>query len=101
MNKIILTKEVENDLDLLDDEIYCEAYKYLQLLEKNYDKYTLPLYDMDGRNLQGCRKTYFGNAKYRIISKLENGIVNIVNIIAVGKREDMEVYKTAHQRFNK
>ena len=71
------------------------------LLEQDYEKYTLPLYDMDGRNLQGCRKTYFSNAEYRIVSKLENGVINIVNIIAVGKREDMEVYKLASQRINK
>jgi len=101
MNKMLLSKEVEKDLDLLDDEIYGEAYKYLQLLEENYEKYSLPLYDMDGRNLKGCRKTYFSNAEYRIITKLENGIINIINVIAVGKREDMEVYKTAHQRLNK
>jgi mRNA interferase RelE/StbE len=101
MNQIHLIEDVENDLDLLEDEIYNEAYKYLKLLEENYEKYSLPLYDMDGRDLKGCRKTYFCNAEYRIVSKLENGVINIINVIAVGKREDMEVYKTAHQRLNK
>lgn len=55
---------------------------------------------MHGRDLQDCRKTYFCDAEYRIISKLENGTIKIVNIIAVGKREDFEVYNIANSRVN-
>ncbi len=99
MKKITLSIEVENDLDLLDDDVYDEAYKYFKLLEQDYEKYSLPLYNIDGRDLRGCRKTYFFNAEYRIVSNLENGIISIINVIAVGKREDLQVYKIAHQRL--
>jgi len=95
-----LTKEAEQDLDLLDDNLYDEAYKYLKLFEVSYEKYSLPLFNMNGRNLKGCRKTYFGNSEYRIVSKLENDIVSIVSIISIGKRDNMDVYKKAHLRIH-
>ena len=101
MYKIEYDDSIDADLDLLPDPILKEALKYFKLLEQDYEKYSLPLYNMDGRDLRGCRKTYFWNAEYRIISKLEDGIVKIINVIAVGKRENMEVYKIAHQRINK
>ena len=100
MYRIKFNDNIDADLDLLSDTILLEALKYFKLLEKDYEKYSLPLYDMNGRNLRGCRKTYFANAEYRIVSKLENGVINIINVIAVGKRENLEVYNTAHQRLN-
>jgi hypothetical protein len=92
-----IQEQLSNDFAKIPLEARKEAIKYFKLFEEDYDKYTLPLYDMDGRNLQGCQKTYFGDAKYRIISKPIN---DIINIIAVGKRENMEVYKTASHRIN-
>lgn len=95
----IITK-AQNDLDLLDDALYEEAYHYLKLFKKDYFKYSLPLYDIDGRNLQGCRRTYFANSEYRIVSKLENNEIKIINVVAVGKRENYEVYDSANKRIN-
>ena len=95
-----IQEQLSDDFAKIPLEARREAIKYFKLFEKDYDKYTLPLYDMNGRNLQGCRKTYFWDAKYRIISKPVNGIINIINIVAVGKRENMEVYKLASQRIN-
>jgi mRNA interferase RelE/StbE len=95
-----LTEEAEQDLDSLSDDLYDEAYKYLKLFKSEYQKYSQPLANMYGRDLRGCRKTYFANTKYRIVSKPENGVVKIVNIIAVGERKNMEVYKRAFERLN-
>lgn len=101
MYNIKYDNNIDSDLDKLSDEFLNEALEYFKLLRKDYERYSLPLHNMKGRNLKGCRKTYFGEAEYRIVSKLENGVINIINIIAVGKRDDMEVYKTAHQRLDK
>ena len=99
MYNIKFDDNIDSDLDQLSDELLFEALKYFELFKKEYEKYSLPLYDMNGRNLKGCRKTYFGNSEYRIVSKLEGGVVNIVNIISVGKREAMDVYRKAHLRI--
>lgn len=94
-------KDIQEDLDKLPDDVYDETYQMLKKLQKDYFKYSKPLYNKQGRNLQDCRKTYFYNAEYRIVSKLEDNTVKIVNIIAVGKRENLEVYNLANERINK
>ena len=51
----------------------------------------------NGNDLSGYRKMYACKKLIRIVySVVEN--VLLVNIIAIGKREDMEVYKTASER---
>jgi mRNA interferase RelE/StbE len=53
-----------------------------------------------GYELSGCRKMYVDNKRIRIVYRIiENQI--IVEVIAVGKRNEMEVYKTAASRLNK
>jgi len=49
-------------------------------------------------NLVGLKKVYFDNKRYRIVYQvLENEI--IIYIIAIGKRDNMEVYKEASLRY--
>ena len=51
----------------------------------------------NGYDLSGYRKMYACKKQIRIVySVVEN--VLLVNIIAIGKREDMEVYATAAER---
>lgn len=94
-------REVQNDLKILSSRVFSEVMQYFDKLRKDYYKYSQPLGDKDGRNLSDCRKTYFCNAEYRIISKLEDGKINIINIVAVGKRDNFEVYDIANKRINK
>lgn len=100
MYEILYDKNIPNDLMLLSDEVLAEALEYFQKLQNDYFKYSKPLYNMQGRNLQDCRKTYFGDAEFRIVSKLEENTIKIINIIAVGKRENLHVYNIAHERIN-
>lgn len=97
--QVNIITEAQNDLDLLDDTLYEEAYRYFELFKTDYFKNSLPLENKDGRNLRGCRKTYFANTKYRIVSKLEANEIKIINIIAVGKRDGYEVYDSAIKRL--
>lgn|SRR5574344_1015054 len=100
MYKITYHKYIEDDFLSLPKDVLKEAFSYIKKLEKDYFKYSKPLYNMEGRNLQDCRKTYFYNAEYRIVSKIENNTIKIVSIIAVGKREGFEVYNMANDRIN-
>lgn len=74
-----------------------------KLVKKQLDKLkTSPLLgeelgNKNGYDLSGYRKMYACKKQIRIVySVVEN--VLFVNIIAIGKREDMEVYKTASER---
>ena len=74
-----------------------------KLVKKQLDKLkTSPLLgeelgNKNGYDLSGYRKMYACKKQVRIVySVVEN--VLLVNIIAIGKREDMEVYATASER---
>ena len=51
-----------------------------------------------GIDLSGYRKLYADNKKIRIVYKLDAEKV-LVQVIAIGKREDMKVYKKAAKRL--
>lgn len=74
-----------------------------KLVKKQLDKLkTAPLLgeelgNKNGYDLSGYRKMYACKKQIRIVySVVEN--VLLVNIIAIGKREDLEVYETASER---
>ena len=74
-----------------------------KLVKKQLDKLkTSPLLgeelgNKNGYDLTGYRKMYACKKQIRIVySVVEN--VLLVNILAIGKREEMEVYKTASER---
>lgn len=74
-----------------------------KLVKKQMDKLkTAPLLgeelgNKNGYDLSGYRKMYAYKKQIRIVySVVEN--VLLVNIIAIEKREDLEVYKTASER---
>ena len=72
--------------------------KLKQLL--NSPEIGVKLGNKNNLNLTGLKKVYFNNKKYRIVYEtIESKI--IIYIIAVGKREDMDVYKKANDRVNK
>jgi mRNA interferase RelE/StbE len=49
-------------------------------------------------NLAGFRKVYVENKRVRIVYKIINDKIEIF-VVAVGKRDDMEVYKKAQDRI--
>jgi mRNA interferase RelE/StbE len=57
------------------------------------------LVNKSGTKLHGCRKIKFRNAGIRIVYRIIGDRAEIVEIIAIGKREDSEVYELAHKRL--
>jgi mRNA interferase RelE/StbE len=51
--------------------------------------------------LVGCRKLKHRKAGLRVIFRDSQNGIEIIDIIAIGKREDLKVYKTAEDRMNK
>ncbi len=101
MYKVQYLNEARQDILNLPKQILREVKQYLLKYEQNPFKYSQSLEDKHGLNLAAYRKTYIANATYRIIIKIENDVLKIVEVVAVGERKDLEVYKMAHERINK
>lgn len=101
MFKIEYFSEAKSDILNLPKEVLAEVKTYLKKYETSPLKYSQKLYNKFGLELEGYRKTYVYNASYRIIIKVEDKIAKIVEVVAVGQRQDLEVYKEAHKRVSK
>ena len=91
--------EVKADLAILPLNILQEVAEYFKKYEKDPFKYSSKLYNLGKLNLEGYRKTYVANATYRIVIKIENNIAKVVEVVAVGKRQNKEVYEEAFKRI--
>jgi len=65
---------------------------------KNSPQLGDPLGNKNGYNLSGCRKLYVDKKRVRIVYKIVDNQI-IVEVIAIGKRDDMEVYQKASVRL--
>ena len=97
MYKIEFHKEVDNDFKELDNSISLLVFKKLRQLAKN------PIIGEDlgnkaNINLVGYKKVYVNNKRVRIVYKIIDEKIEVF-VIAVGKRDDMEVYRKAEDRI--
>lgn len=93
--KVELIQEARNDFNSLDGSVKKRVLKQLVKLEQN-PNYGDPLGNKAGINLDGYFKLYADNKRIRIIyEKLDN----IIKVIAIDKREDLEVYRIALKRI--
>ena len=71
-------------------------YKQFKKIQKSPELGIL-LGNKNGYDLSGCRKMYADSKKIRIVYKIVEDKI-IIEVIAVGKRNEMEVYKKASKR---
>lgn len=87
---------LEEDLKQLNNSVRLEVFKKLIKIQQS-PELGLPLGNKNNMNLTGLKKVYVAKKQVRIVYEIINDIL-VVHIIAIGKREDMEVYKQAEQR---
>jgi len=87
---------LEEDLKQLNNSVRIEVFKKLQKIQHS-PELGKSLGNKNNMNLTGLKKVYVSKKKIRIIYEIVNNIL-VVYILAIGKREDMEVYKQAEQR---
>jgi len=87
---------LEDDLKQLNNSIRIEVFKKLKKIQQS-PELGLPLGNKNNMNLTGLRKVYVAKKQVRIVYEVIDDIL-VVHVIAIGKREDMEVYKQAEQR---
>ena len=66
----------------------------------NTPEIRIKLGNKNNLKLSGFKKVYFNNKKHRIVYEtIEDKVM--IYIVAVGKREEMDVYKKANSRANR
>ena len=93
--KVELIPEAQADFNRLDGSVKKRILKQLVKLEQN-PKYGDPLGNKAGINLEGYFKLYADKKRIRIIYE---EIDHIIKIVAIDKRENMEVYRIALKRI--
>jgi len=93
--KVELIPEAVEDFQGLDGSVRKRVLKQLIKLEQN-PKCGDPLGNKAGLNLEGYFKLYADRKRIRIIYE---EIGDVLKVIAIDKREDMEVYRIAMKRI--
>jgi len=90
-------KEAEKDLDKLNNSVKILFAKKLSQIIKNPD-IGKDLGNKNNLKLAGLKKVYFDNKRYRVVYEVKEKEI-IIHIIAIGKRDNMKVYKQANERY--
>lgn len=96
MHELKLHPKIEDDLKELDYSLQLQVFKKLKQLQLS-PELGLSLGNKNNMNLSGFRKVYVDKKRVRIVYEIQNEILCIY-VIAIGKRDDMEVYKKASAR---
>ena len=96
MYKIEQHPRVKEDLKALNNSIRIEVFKKLKKLSLAPELGVL-LGNKNNINLTGLRKVYVAKKQIRIVYEVIESML-IIHVVAIGKRENMEVYKEALQR---
>jgi len=98
MYKIKFHKKAEKELGNLNKSLQILFAKKLSQIANN-PQIGKDLGNKSGLNLYGLKKVYFNKKRHRIVYKvIEDKIV--IYIIAIGKRDDLKVYKDASKRYS-
>ena len=93
--KVELVPEAQDDFNHLDGSVRKLVLKQLVKLEQN-PMCGVPLGNKAGINLEGYFKLYADKKRIRIIYEQ---VTDIIKIIAIDKREGLEVYRIALKRI--
>ena len=97
MYQLKLHPKIEDDLKELDSSLQIKVFKKLNQIQ-NSPELGLPLGNKNNMNLSGFRKVYVAKKRVRIVYEVQNEEL-LIYAIAIGKRDDMEVYKKANERL--
>ena len=94
---VVLKEEADEELSKLSNRERLLVFKQLKKIS-NAPELGQKLGNKGGYDLSGCRKMYADKKKIRIVYTFKDEEI-IIEIIAIGKRDEMQVYKDAAQRL--
>ena len=89
--------EAEKELEKLNRSVQVLFTKALKKILKS-PELGLDLGNKNSLDLVGCKKMYFDNKRYRIVYEVFEDEI-LIHIVAIGKRDKMDVYKKASGRI--
>ena len=89
--------EAAAEYESLDGSIRILADKILTRLEKN-PYLGEELGNKNNMDLTGFYKLYFDKKRYRIVYRIVEKEIEIIEIWGIGKRDKMEIYKAVNKR---
>ncbi|MFY3790339.1 type II toxin-antitoxin system RelE/ParE family toxin [Ureibacillus sp. MALMAid1270] len=98
--KLEFFEDAKAEYETLDGSEKKYVMKALEKISERGDEIGDPLENKRGIILVGCRKVKLRKLGIRIVYRLNNNDrIEIIDIIAIGKRDDEEVYKNANKRI--
>jgi len=95
--KITLKTEADEELEELSNRERILVFKQFKKIASSPELGKL-LGNRAGYNLSGCRKMYADRKRIRIVYTILDEQI-VIEVIAIGKRDEMEVYKNAAERL--
>ncbi len=95
--RVILNPQADDDLGELSHMQKTLVYKQLKKISISPQLGQI-LGNKNGYDLTGCRKMYADKKRIRIVYRVIDDEI-IVEVIAIGKRDEMEVYSKASLRI--
>ena len=95
--EIRLKEEADKELSTLSNREQILVFKQLKKISVSPELGQL-LGNRSGYDLSGCRKMYAYRKRIRIVYTILDQQI-VIEIIAIGKRDDMEVYRDAASRL--
>lgn len=97
---VVFIQEAKEDYQKLDGSVKRFVDIAIAKMELRADELGEELTKKQQSNLIGCRKIKFKKIGIRIVYRIVADKAEIAEIIAIGKREENEVYKNAVKRLN-
>lgn len=97
MYSLKLHDKVYDDLKVLDNTLVIKVFKKLKQIQQS-PQMGENLGNKNGMNLSGFKKVYIDKKRVRIVFEVQDDILTVYTI-AIGQRDDMEVYKKAFDRL--
>jgi mRNA interferase RelE/StbE len=90
--------DVVEDIEGIDKGVRKKVFKKIEQL-KERPLLGVPLGNRAGLDLSGYRKCYVDNRRIRIVYRIDDELIRIM-VMAVGKREALEVYQIVQKRLS-
>lgn len=91
--------QAQKELEKLNRSVQIFFTKTLKKILKS-PELGLDLGHKNNLDLSGFKKMYFDNKRYRIVYEVLEDEV-LIHLIAIGKRDNMDVYKKANDRIER
>ena len=98
--KIEFLPDADKDFNGLGGSLQKQAAKKIDALADNQFLGD-PLGNKLGIDLTGFYKLYFANKKYRIVYRIIQGRIEVIEIVGIGKRDKAKIYKMIAKRIER